>query len=263
MIIADLHTHSSFSTDSDEPLFEMAKSAIGKGLKILCLTEHMDFDYPTEGEFQLDVRSYREELLRARGELSDKLELLFGVELGLLPYMTDTLRNFAQSADFDFIIGSVHQIDRMDPYYPEYFEKYGGKNGILRFFENMLESIKNFDNYDVLGHIDYIVRYSPEKSYNPLDFREVFDEILKTVISGGKGIEINTKGLDSLGYVHPNITVLKQFKELGGEIVTIGSDAHDRTRVAANFDKAEQALKSAGFERYAVFRNRKPEFVNL
>lgn len=263
MIIADLHTHSSFSTDSDEPLLEMAKSAAAKGLKILCLTEHMDFDYPTEGEFQLDVKSYREELFHVREEFSDKLELLFGVELGLLPYMTETLQNFAESADFDFIIGSAHQIDRMDPYYPEYFEKYGGKNGILRFFENMLESIKNFDNYDVLGHIDYIVRYSPEKSYNPLDFREVLDEILKTVISGGKGIEINTKGLDSLGYVHPNIAVLKRFRELGGEIVTIGSDAHDRTRVAADFDKAEQALKSAGFDKYAIFRNRKPEFVTL
>ena len=263
MITADLHTHSSFSTDSDEPLFEMAKSALEKGLTTLCLTEHMDFDYPTAGEFQLDVKSYREELLRVRGGLSDKLELLFGVELGLLDYIPDTLYNFASAWDFDFIIGSAHQIDGFDPYYPEYFEKYGGKNGILRFFESMLASIKNFNNYDVLGHIDYIVRYSPEKSYNPLDFREILDEILKTVISNGKGIEINTKGLDSLGYVHPNITVLKRFKELGGEIVTVGSDAHDRTRVAAGFDKAEQALKAAGFDRYAVFKARKPTFIKV
>lgn len=262
MIIADLHTHSSFSTDSDEPLFEMAKSAMEKGLSALSLTEHMDFDYPT-GEFQLDTAAYREELFRVREEFSGRLELLFGVELGLLDYLPDKLYEFSSAWDFDFIIGSAHQIDGYDPYYPEYFEKFGGKNGILRFFEGMLSSIKKFDNYDVLGHIDYIVRYSPEKSYNPLDFREVLDEILKTVISSGKGIEINTKGLDSLGYVHPNINILKRYKELGGEIVTIGSDAHDRTRISANFDKAEQALKSAGFERYAIFRNRKPEFVNL
>lgn len=263
MITADLHTHSAFSTDSDEPLLEMAESAVRKGLNTLCLTEHMDFDYPTAGEFQLDTDTYRTELLRVRGELSDRLELLFGVELGLLDYLSDTLYEFASAWDFDFIIGSAHQIDGFDPFYPEYFEKYGGKNGILRFFEGMLASIKNFDNYDVLGHIDYIVRYSPEKSYDPLDYREVLDEILRTVISAGRGIEINTKGLDSLGYVHPNEWVLKRYRELGGEIVTIGSDAHDGTRIAAGFDSAEQALKSAGFERYAIYRNRKPEFVTL
>ena len=262
MITADLHTHSSFSTDSDEPLFEMAKSAIQKGLTTLCLTEHMDFDYPT-GEFQLEVRSYRDELLRVRGEFSGRLDILFGVELGLLDYLSDTLYEFISKWDFDFVIGSAHQIDGYDPYYPEYFEKYGGKNGILRFFEGMLASVKNFDDYDVLGHIDYIVRYSPEQSYDPFDFREVLDEILKTVISKGKGIEINTKGLDSLGYVHPNMWILKRYKELGGEIVTVGSDAHDGSRIAADFDLAEQALKSAGFERYTIFRNRKPGFVTL
>lgn len=132
MITADLHTHSSFSTDSSESLIEMAESAVRKGLKTLCLTEHMDFDYPT-GEFRLDVKSYSEELLRVRGEISDRLELLFGVELGLLDYLSDTLYRFASAWDFDFIIGSAHQIDGMDPFYPEYFEKYGGKNGILRF----------------------------------------------------------------------------------------------------------------------------------
>ena len=261
MITADLHTHSSFSTDSTEPLLEMGESAIKKGLKTLCLTEHMDFDYPT-GEFQLDTRAYREELLRVRGELSDRLELLFGVELGLADYLAETLCEYSSAWDFDFVIGSIHLVDRLDPYYPEHYEKIG-KNAILRYFECMLSAVKAFDDFDVLGHLDYMVRYSPEKSYNPLDYRETLDEILKTVISGGKGIEINTKGLDSLGYVHPNVWILKRYRELGGEIVTIGSDAHAGSRIAAGFDKAEQTLRSAGFERYAIFRNRKPEFVNI
>ncbi len=263
MITADVHTHSSFSSDSDEPLRNIALSALNKGLKTLCVTEHQDFDYPTAGEFMLDVPSYREELLRVRGEFSDKLEILFGVELGLLSYLPDTLREFAKSADFDFIIGSSHQIDGFDPYYPEYFEKMGGRNGIVHFFDEMLASVRAFNDFDVLGHLDYIVRYSPEKSYAPLDFREVLDEILKVLVSNGIGIEINSKGVSELGYPHPHPFVLSRYRELGGEIVTVGSDAHEGARVAAYFDRAEAALRAAGFEYYAIFRERKPQFVRL
>lgn len=263
MITADVHTHSSFSTDSDEPLRELAEAAVRKGLKTLCVTEHHDFDYPTPGEFLLDVPRYREELLRVRGEFEGRLEVLFGVELGLFDYAAPRLYEFAKSADFDFIIGSAHQIDGVDPYYPEYFDKMGDSRGITHFLDAMLSSIKAFDDYDVLGHLDYIARYSHAKSYDPADYREVIDEILKTVIAAGKGIEVNTAGVRYLGYPHPNMFVLKRYKELGGEIVTVGSDAHERSRVAADFDMAEQALAGAGFKYCAVFRRRKPEFLRI
>lgn len=263
MITADLHTHSSFSDDSDEPLAEIARAAVEKGLKTLCVTEHQDFDYPDSGEFMLDVPAYREELFRVREMFSGKLEILFGVELGLLDYIPQTLYAFEKSADFDFVIGSAHQIDGMDPYYPEYFDKMGDKNGIARFFEAMISSVKAFDGYDVLGHIDYIVRYSKAKAYDPLDYREVLDELLKTVLRRGKGIEINTKGISTLGYVHPHRFILNRYKELGGEIITAGSDAHDRSRVGDGLEAAELALKAAGFEYYTIFRNRRPEFIKL
>lgn len=263
MILADVHTHSSFSTDSDEPLREMALSAVNKGLKTLCITEHHDFDHPNVGDFLLDVPAYREKLMRVRGDFSDRLEVLFGVELGLLDYAAPRLYEFAKCADFDLIIGSAHQVDNLDPYYPEYFDKMGDKNGIAHFFDTMLSSIKAFDDFDILGHFDYIVRYSHAKSYDPLDCREVIDEILKTVIAKGKGIEINTAGVKSLGYPHPHTFVLRRYKELGGELVTVGSDAHDRTRIASDFDKAEQTLKAEGFRYYAVFRKRRPEFIPI
>lgn len=263
MILADVHTHSSFSSDSDEPLREMAVSAVNKGLKTLCITEHHDFDHPHTGEFLLDVSAYREELFRVRNEFSEGLEVLFGVELGLLDYAAPRLCKFAKSADFDFVIGSAHQIDDLDPYYPEYFDKMGDKNGIAHFFDAMLSSVKAFDDFDILGHLDYIVRYSHAKSYDPLDYHEIIDEILKVVIAKGKGIEVNTAGVKILGYPHPHSFVLQRYRELGGEIVAVGSDAHERTRVAADFDKAEQVLRETGFEYYAVFRKRKPEFIHI
>lgn len=262
MITADLHTHSSFSSDSSEPLVNIAKSARDKGLKTVCLTEHMDFDYPG-GEFILNTKEYREGLLNARAELSG-IEILFGVELGLMDYLAPRLDEYSNQWDFDFIIGSSHLIDGQDPYYPEYFEGLSSRNGILRYFESILANIRAFDNFDVYGHLDYAVRYSPEKKYEPLDFRELIDEILKLLISKDKGIEINTAGLVSgLGYVHPNPFILKRYKELGGEIITVGSDAHDKARVGADFDAAEAALKAAGFEYYAVFRKRSAEFVRV
>ena len=263
MIAADFHTHSSFSTDSTEPLIEMAKAAAEKGLRTICLTEHMDYDYPG-GEFLLDTGAYRAELMRVKSELSGKVEVLFGVELGLMDYLAPRLNGLAAAWDFDFIIGSSHLVDGKDPYYPEYFESLGSKNGILRYFESILANVRAFDNFDVYGHLDYVVRYSPEKSYEPLDYREIIDEILKALISRGKGIEVNTAGIASgMGYPHPNAFILRRYKELGGEIVTVGSDAHNSARVAADFDKAQAALEAAGFDGYAVFRHRKAEFVKF
>ncbi|MCM1165570.1 MAG: histidinol-phosphatase HisJ family protein [Ruminococcus sp.] len=263
MIYADQHTHSSFSSDSAEPLAETAKAASEKGLKTICLTEHLDLDYPT-GEFRLDTAAYRAELMRVREMFSGRLEVLFGVELGLMDYLAPRLNEFAAAWDFDFIIGSSHLVDGKDPYYPEYFETLGSKNGVLRYFESILANVRAFDNFDVYGHLDYVVRYSPEKAYEPLDYREMIDEILKSLISKGKGIEVNTAGVASgIGYPHPHAFILRRYKELGGEVITVGSDAHDRSRVAADFDKAQTALEAAGFEYYAVFRGRKAEFVKF
>ena len=261
MIIADLHTHSSFSSDSDEPLSEMVKAAEERGLRTLCLTEHMDMDYPG-GEFVLDTESYQKELLRIR-ETTD-IELLFGVELGLMDYLASRLEEYTKAWDFDFVIGSSHLVDGKDPYYPEYFKTLGGKNGVLRYFESILANIKAMDCFDVYGHLDYVVRYAPGREYEPLDHRELIDEILRLLIQKGKGIEINTAGLKSgLGYVHPHEFILKRYKELGGEIITTGSDAHDREYVGYELDKAAAALNMAGFKYYTIFRKRKPHFIAI
>lgn len=263
MITADLHTHTSFSTDSDEPLERAAQAAFDKGVKTLCITEHMDFDYPG-GEFILDTAAYRAELMRVRELFAGRMEILFGVELGLMDYLATRLRDYIKEWDFDFIIGSSHLIDGEDPYYPEYFQRLGDKNGILRYFESILANIKAYDGYDVYGHLDYAVRYSKAKSYAPADYAEITDEILKALIDKGKGIELNTAGLKyGLGWAHPHPELLKRYRELGGEIITVGSDGHKAEHYAYGFDRAGEILRAAGFEYYSVFRKRKPEFIRL
>lgn len=263
MIKADFHTHSTFSTDGTDRLCDMVRAASEKGLEAICLTEHHDFDYP-DGEFLLDADAYKAELFRVKEELSGKIEVFFGVELGLMKHLGERLHAFLDGKGFDFVIGSSHLVDGKDPYYPDYFEKFGGKNGILRYFESIVENIGAFSDFDVYGHIDYVVRYSPEKCYNPLDFREILDEILRKVIALGKGIEINTAPLrKGLSHANPHPFILKRYRELGGEIITVGSDAHNTEDIAADFDIAEKTLLDAGFKYYAVFRERKPIFKRL
>lgn len=263
MILSDFHTHSTFSTDGTDELAEMARSAVEKGLKTICFTEHNDFDYPG-GEFLLDTDAYKNELFRVREQLSGEIEVLFGVELGLMKHLGERLHEYLDGRGFDFVIGSSHLIDGKDPYFPEYFAELGQRNGVLRYFESIVENIGAFSDFDVYGHLDYAVRYSPEKCYNPVDFREIIDEILRKIVSLGKGIEINTAGLrKGLSHANPHPFILKRYRELGGEIITVGSDAHNIADIAADFDLAESFLRDAGFEFYTVFRQRKPHFVRL
>lgn len=267
MILADCHTHSSFSSDSEEPLENQAISAVQKGLKILCVTEHYDPDYP-DGEFRLDTQAYKAEFERLRGEYSEKIELLFGVELGLLDYLGGMLTEYTAAYPFDFVIGSSHLIEEngrlFDPYYPEYFENHTDHNGVVRYFEGILANIKAFGGFDVYGHLDYIVRYTKAKAYSPAEHAEIIDEILKLLLKMGKGIEINTAGLKyGLGWAHPHPEILKRWRELGGELITIGSDAHSAEHIAYDFAAAREILTEAGFKSYAVFKNRKAELLPL
>ena len=263
MITADFHAHTSFSSDSDEQMERAAEAAVKAGLKTLCITEHMDYDYPG-GEFILDTSAYRAEHLRVKELFAGRLELLFGVELGLMDYLSPRLCDYIAQWDFDFIIGSSHLINGVDPYYPEYFAQHGDREGIRLYFESILSNIRAFDGFDVYGHLDYAVRYSAAKSYSPSDFSDLLDEILKALISAGKGIELNTAGLKyGLGWAHPHPLLLKRYRELGGEIITVGSDGHKAEHYAYAFDKAADILKAAGFRYYTVFRGRKPEFIKL
>lgn len=267
MILADCHTHSAFSSDSEESLENQVLAAVNKGLKTLCITEHFDPDYP-DGEFRLDTPAYKAEFERLRGAYSDKIELLFGVELGLLDYLGDTLTEYTAAYPFDFVIGSSHLIEEngrlYDPYFPEYFENHTDHNGVVRYFESILANIRAFGGFDVYGHLDYIVRYTKAKAYSPAEHAEIIDEILKLLLKMGKGIELNTAGLKyGLGWAHPHPEILRRWRELGGELITVGSDAHRAEHIAYDFDTAREILIAAGFNSYAVFRNRKAELLPL
>ena len=178
------------------------------------------------------------------------------------------LRNdiFVKEHDYDFIIASSHICHGRDPYYPSFYEGRAQSEAYLEYFESILENLKCYSNFDVYGHLDYVVRYGPHKDegYCYEVYRDIFDRILEQIISMEKGIEINTAPLaKGMRDMNPCTGVLRRYRELGGEIITVGSDAHTPAQIAHAFDRAADVLKDCGFRYYATFEKRNPTFHKL
>lgn len=264
----DSHLHTSFSGDADTLPEQQLDRAVALGMKMLTITDHYDPDFPpSDCDFSLDTSSYYKRLSELRHQYQDKIDLGIGVELGLQPHLTRELPFLAKEQPYDFIIGSTHVSRGIDPYEREQFIAGTTEDAAyLTYFEEELQNLKLFDCYDVAGHLDYVVRYGPNRNqfYTWERYGEVLDEILRTVIAKGKGIECNTAGWKAeLGYPHPMPQVLRRYRELGGEIITLGSDAHSTEYVGYRFDEAGELLKSLGFRYYTVFRKREPQFLPL
>lgn len=263
----DTHMHTHFSGDSDADPMALATAAMRYGLEGICITDHMDYLYPNDPDlFLLDVDTQRKDIALLRQECEGRLDVLSGIELGLRPDAGDRNRALLAQYDFDFVIGSSHVVHGIDPYYSEYYEGKTEYQAYLEYFESILENIDSFQDFDVYGHIDYVVRYGPNKNanYSYRKYADVIDEIFTRLIDLGKGIELNTAGLKyGLGHPHPTEEALARYRELGGEILTIGSDAHRAENVAYGFDAVPRFLQEAGFRYYTVFQGRKPIMKKL
>ena len=277
MIQADMHMHTWFSTDSEACPCDMADEAVRKGLKTICFTDHFDKDdleWGEEGIF--DVDAYFVEMQKLQEEYAGKLNIRIGIELGLRTYLKDYYEELTKKYPFDFVIGSVHNVPYKkdaegiilytDPAAEKLFTDRTDKEAYRLMMETTLENVRTSDCFQTLGHLDYVVRYgkSREKEYSYTDYADIIDEILKLLIEKEKGLEVNSAGLKyGLPFAHPHPDVLKRYRELGGEIITIGADAHKPEHIAYDFAKAEEILKSCGFKYYTEFFEQKPVFKQL
>lgn len=263
----DTHLHCNFSGDSSSRPQDMAEAAAARGLPGICFTDHLDYDYPPDpGLFLFDPAIYEKEIKKLQKQYAGRLEILHGIELGLQPHLAKRHRQLLADCAFDFVIGSSHVVHGMDPYYAAYYDGRTEEEAYLEYFTSILENIRAFHAFDVYGHIDYVVRYGPNKNahYTYEKFRAVLDDILKLLISLGKGIEVNTAGFKyGLGHPNPCEEILKRYHALGGEILTVGADAHEPRHVGYDFPKLPALLRSCGFSYYTVFKNRRPEFIPI
>lgn len=266
MIITDHHVHTEFSGDCSTPMGNIINRAVELGLKEVMFTDHVDFEYPSKYiSFEVDFEKYIKVLEKFRAQYKE-IDILMGVEVGYQPNLNERINQLLNSYEFDFVICSVHAWNGVEFDKGGLFKGRSQEEGYRAYFECLKYTIENFDNFDVVGHLDFIVRYGDfqNKTIRYEDYKNILDEILSMIINKGKGIELNTSGLRyKLNSMHPNREILRRYLELGGRIITIGSDAHVVKDLCADFDKAIKELKEIGFKEITTFKNRKPNFIKI
>lgn len=263
----DFHIHSNFSSDSVNPMNKMALAGKKIGLKGMCFTDHIDLDYSSsEISFEFSYKDYIEELRNTRALIPGDFEIYTGVEIGMQPHISVDNEALLKDKGFDFIIGSIHCVGKKDMYDGSFLDGITPKEGAINYFQDMLQCLENFNDFDVLGHLDVIRRYLPDKennfSYNI--YKDYIDNVLSRLIISNKGIEVNTSGLRyGLSSFHPLPDILKLYRLLGGEIITIGSDSHTPDNIGYQLKNVLVQLSDIGFKYYTIFKDRKPVFIKI
>lgn len=255
----DYHIHTKFSADSEaDPRGHILK-AIEMGLDEICFTDHQDFNYPYMS-FDLDIDSYFKEMKLIKEEYKNQIRIKIGVEVGLDLNYIQEINDFVNSHDFDYVIGSIHVIRNTEFYEPaKYFNNKIKEEAHREFFLNTLECVKTFDCFNCLGHLDYIVRYGPyeDKTVNHELYQDIIDEIFKTLIQKGKGIEVNTSGyrdLKTCGF--PSFKQVERYYQLGGRIITVGTDSHTSDRIGEHVEEVVREYQRIGFQDISTFTKR-------
>lgn len=273
------HTHNSFDADNDS-VTERCERAIQLGLYAMAITDHCEvnrfyekehykIDYAQKYDdygFNKAFENSMSETTAAKEQYNSKLNLICGVELGQPLADSEVTKQILDDKRLDFVIASMHEMPGHDDFA---FLDYSKENVPALLEQNFNEILKiaKWGEFDVLGHITYALRYIQGNQNILVDmtpYQNVVREIFKTVIERGKGIEINTSGLrQKYGDTFPSLEYIKLYHELGGEILTIGSDSHTTADLAKGVSEGIEIAKQAGFRRIAYFKERKPYFINI
>lgn len=266
----DYHVHSRFSADSTMKIIDACHAAIQAGVKEIAFTEHIDYFYPNcDLVFDFDYEDYAKEIDHARQKFQDELTILKAVEIGIHPSMEKENSAFANNNHFDFIIGSVHLADDLDLHNGDYFAGKELNQAIEKYFLTINQHIKQFRDFNVLGHLTLIKRYLHYVQADWKDVRwekyyDIIEDSFKELIETERGIEVNMSGYRyRIDCALPDLPFIKLYRDVGGEIITVGTDAHSKHFVGKHLDLGYELLKKAGFRYVSTFRNRKPSFIAL
>lgn len=265
----DYHLHTLHSMDCRMPLKDLCKAALLAGLQEICLTEHTEFGHPdAASDRPPDPDRWLADIADARRRYPS-LTIRAGMEIGDNPLCRDRIKAWHAALPLDFKLLSLHLIDQEDPYFPDFFADRDQDAFYRRYVESKLESALAWapDEYDAMAHLGYCAKFAPYPvSKRPLRFRHApdqFDALFRLLAEGGKALEINTSGMRTMGECIPGRELLSRFRELGGEFVTLGSDAHVPEFVGGWLDEARELAKACGFRYALTFAQRKPIPVAL
>jgi len=254
--------HTSYSDDSVFEMEDVVNTAISKGFDEICFTDHIDL---LSGEIpHFPYKSYEKDFLRCKEKYAHKINLKLGMEFGMQHTTIPVFEKIFEQGKFDFILMSTHIVDDKWLWSQEFQTGKTRDEYNIQYYEEILRLVNNYDNYSVLGHLDVIRRYDRNGKY-PFDkIKPVVEEILKRVIACGKGIELNTSCYRyQLGDLTPSREILKLYKELGGRIITIGTDSHRPEHVDCDLIRGRNELMELGFSEFCTFDSMKPKFHKL
>jgi histidinol-phosphatase (PHP family) len=258
--IADYHTHTRFSCDSDAAMEAMCQAALKLGMREIAITDHADFE-PLDvccGYFRPEP--YWATVRRCRSRFAGRLTIRAGIECGEAHVYRREIAALLSNHGYDVVLGALHWVDGRPTFDSAFFDDLSLDDGVALYFDELTRLAAEAD-YDVLAHID-IIRRAVHRRFGigELDLRPHEASVrraLRSAAERGKGIEVNTSYLrKGMGAPGPSVTILRWFREEGGRIVTLGSDGHTPEQVGGGFDQALTMLRAAGFEHPATFEGR-------
>lgn len=276
-MFADYHVHTEFSDDSVYPLLDVVRDAAGMGLEEICLTDHVDYGIKVDWDSGQEIRyrngepyanvdypRYVSQIEEARRLYGDRIRVKLGLEFGMQVHTIPQYEALFRRYPFDFIILSVHQVEDKEFWTQDFQRGKTQEEYNLRYYEELLSLVRQYKNYSVLGHVDLITRYDQAGIYPFEKVRPILTDIFRQVISDGKGIELNTSyhryGLKDTS---PARAILELYRELGGRILTIGSDSHKPEQLGAYIPEGRALLKELGFREFCTYEKMEPLFHPL
>lgn len=279
MFLADYHVHSccSFDADNKARMSEMAKAELKRGIAEVCFTDHCDFGVPETlqigpNNFQLP-RSQAHQFIDAMERAPDGIEVRLGLELGQPHHDVPRAKRIYAMPEYDFILGSLHNLRGEKDFY---YLKYESLEQCYELYERYLDELIELASvpcFDVMAHIGYCLRYMHKQGFEASITMERFgdrvDALLRALIENGRGMELNCADLAPGGRAEPLLTtfpsveILRRYRELGGDIVTVGSDAHNVKAAGSGVAEGFELLRENGFRYVATYRRHKAEFKRL
>lgn len=276
-MFADYHVHTEFSDDSVYPMEDVIKDAVKMGMDEICITDHVDYGVKEDWDSgavieyrdgdplaNVDYPRYMTQIRKMQVLYGDKIKIRIGMEFGMQMHTVPRYEELFHRYPFDFIILSVHQVDDKEFWTQDFQRGRTQDEYNERYYEELLNLVETYKDYSVLGHMDLIARYDEAGVWPFHRLKPYAEKILKTVIRDGKGIELNTSfhryGLND---TMPSKEILKLYRELGGTVVTIGSDSHKPEHLGAYIEEGKEILRELGYKEFCTYEQMKPVFHAL
>jgi histidinol-phosphatase (PHP family) len=260
----DYHVHSNLSVDAYDSVEAMCARAVDIGLTEIVFTEHYDTEPADEGYEFYDYEKSHQAVQRMQDKFSDRLTVKLGIEVDYQTVYEETIAGFLAGKHYDYVLGARHWeqgalIGR------DYFEGRPEDEAYGRYFETVLPLVET-GLFDVLAHIDLVKRDGTERygTFEVEKWMPRIEPILRKLVEKGMGLEINTSGVrQPPGEPYPGLAVVKRYRELGGRILTVGSDSHRIEQLGVGLDTGIRLAGQAGFTELTLFNGRKPTVIPL